>query len=914
LAEVRAMQTEEILASTAAASSQDEKAQAAVTPDAGADENGQGVPTEPAVGQSAEIAALLKQQQSPATKATKGKPSDTGAAEGAPGAPAPAAGEKPKKPKKPAAAGEPKGPDAAKAPKTPKAPKPAKGPKDPAAPDAKDAAPAMAATPDAKDAAPATAAASDVKDAAPAPAATPDAKDAAPAPATATDAKAPAAPDASAPAVAPAPSPPAPKGGGVDWDSEVAWHDHFQQFKGAGGGAAAAGGGGAAPAAASPDRGQMVLDALKGGAGEGLKEGATAFLIESAVNAASSKIPMAASILETGRLIKTLSQGGPQAWLEQSITGQNAIVGKWGDAFTKLSKGGIVDKIEGVVNLLEGASSLIGTLNSILWIVAGVGFLASLAFPALLPFVVLASQWAMTLSKVSTIIDVFTTLLRLVVMAGRSLEILYSDASPEELLKKQESLKGQTKDFTKEASSRALSSGRERVQDKVKARRAAAAAPPAPAPAPAAASAAPKPSMSSRILNVLGMAAGDFRGADADGNRGLGRDFAEAKQESGRALDVSRAFGGKTDTATKLDKMEQAGATVFLNEKHEKHVDEGLRASGQKGTVRLEEQRAKARLTAATAEAQRVETAANAERDRLAAAAENRKAAEDRLDEARAAQRPAIAEAEAVANARRGELVTLDAEVRRTQTQLQQEQESPDAGAVLPGARSGRREVRAVRRHRRDLAGQRCRARGPSLRRAAGRRFAAGQRAAGRGAGRRAPGGVAGHRGRRRRRRAGRARGRDEGRCGESGAAGGRRGPGRRAAALRWPGRGPCRRRREEGRGECGGCKRASRLARVRRGRPDAVARPGEQRRPLGHRHPRRDAQARREDGRRRARIPRGGASTQSISPCPGNRARAVRTPRPSPIGSANGSPASPRSCRLRRPRPVPKGSPPRHA
>jgi hypothetical protein len=675
LAEVRAMQTEEILASTAAASSQDEKAQAAVTPDAGADENGQGVPTEPAVGQSAEIAALLKQQQSPATKATKGKPSDTGAAEGAPGAPAPAAGEKPKKPKKPAAAGEPKGPDAAKAPKTPKAPKPAKGPKDPAAPDAKDAAPAMAATPDAKDAAPATAAASDVKDAAPAPAATPDAKDAAPAPATATDAKAPAAPDASAPAVAPAPSPPAPKGGGVDWDSEVAWHDHFQQFKGAGGGAAAAGGGGAAPAAASPDRGQMVLDALKGGAGEGLKEGATAFLIESAVNAASSKIPMAASILETGRLIKTLSQGGPQAWLEQSITGQNAIVGKWGDAFTKLSKGGIVDKIEGVVNLLEGASSLIGTLNSILWIVAGVGFLASLAFPALLPFVVLASQWAMTLSKVSTIIDVFTTLLRLVVMAGRSLEILYSDASPEELLKKQESLKGQTKDFTKEASSRALSSGRERVQDKVKARRAAAAAPPAPAPAPAAASAAPKPSMSSRILNVLGMAAGDFRGADADGNRGLGRDFAEAKQESGRALDVSRAFGGKTDTATKLDKMEQAGATVFLNEKHEKHVDEGLRASGQKGTVRLEEQRAKARLTAATAEAQRVETAANAERDRLAAAAETRKAAEDRLDEARAAQRPAIAEAEAVANARRGELVTLDAEVRRTQAQLQQEQE-----------------------------------------------------------------------------------------------------------------------------------------------------------------------------------------------------------------------------------------------
>jgi hypothetical protein len=89
----------------------------------------------------------------------------------------------------------------------------------------------------------------------------------------------------------------------------------------------------------------------------------------------------------------------------------------------------------------------------------------------------------------------------------------------------------------------------------------------------------------------------------------------------------------------------------------------------------MEEQRARTRLAEVTAEAQRVEAAANAERDRLAAATETRKAAEDRLDEARAAQRPAITEAEAVANARRGELVALDAEVRRTQVQLAQEQE-----------------------------------------------------------------------------------------------------------------------------------------------------------------------------------------------------------------------------------------------
>jgi hypothetical protein len=142
----------------------------------------------------------------------------------------------------------------------------------------------------------------------------------------------------------------------------------------------------------------------------------------------------------------------------------------------------------------------------------------------------------MTLTKIGAVLDVFTTLLRLVVMAGRALEIMYSDASPDELLKKQESLKSQTKDFTKEATARSLGSAREHVQEKVKSRRAAAAAPPAPAPAPApqGGGGAPKPSMSSRVLNVLGMAAGDFRPADDNGNRGFGRDMAEMPSTESR--------------------------------------------------------------------------------------------------------------------------------------------------------------------------------------------------------------------------------------------------------------------------------------------------------------------------------------------------------------------------------------------
>jgi hypothetical protein len=647
------------------------------TPDAAQDSG----PTDAATGQSAEIAKLLKDQQSTATRKAKGTPASTSTADTSGGTPDAAA--KPKKakgaPKSKAPAPDAKVQGDAKTPgadaKTAVDPKSAVDPK---APDGK--------TPDGK--APEDAKAADEGKTPADEGKTPDGQTPAVAPGKGdaktpdgTTSPAPIATDSTASALTPGPAPapaPAPKGGGVDWDSEVAWHDHFQQFKGAA--PAAPGGGGAAPAPApgqTQDRGQMVLDALKAGGKEGLKEGATAFLIETVVNVAASKIPMASSVLETGRMIMTLSQGGPKAWLAQNLTGENAIVGKWGAAFDKFKSGGIVDKIEGVVNLLEGASSFIGTLNSVLWIVAGAGFLISLAFPALLPFVVLASQWAMTLTKIGAVIDVFTTLLRLVVMAGRALEIMYSDASPDELLKKQESLKSQTKDFTKEATARSLGSAREHVQEKVKSRRAAAAAPPAPAPAPApqGGGGAPKPSMSSRVLNVLGMAAGDFRPADDKGNRGFGRDMAEMKAEVGRGGDVTRATFKSGDTASKLHAQEQAGATVFISEGHEKLVDEKLRKQGQKGTVRMEEQRAQQRLAEAAAKAQQAETSANADRDKLAAATDARRDAEQRLDAAREAQRPGIAEAENVANRRRGELVETQAEVRRTQTQLEHERD-----------------------------------------------------------------------------------------------------------------------------------------------------------------------------------------------------------------------------------------------
>ena len=671
---------------------------------------------EPAVGQSAEVTQFLKQRQSGAARAAKGKPSSTSTAEGGTGvasAPATPAKAKPRKAaaKTPAAADaaitpDPQGPatpDAAAADAKKKSGE-GKGGAQPSAigpnaagpnaagPNAAgpNAAGPNAAGPNAKDPADANKkdapAADGAKDAA-APATDAAAAPAGPAangavvatgdsattPGGATTATTPAV-DSAAAAMAPAVAPPASKGGAVDWDSEVAWHDHFQQFKGAApAGPAAA----AAPAPApSQDRGQMVLDALKSGGKEGLKEGATAFLIETVVNVAASKIPMASSVLETGRMLVTLSQGGPKAWLEQSLTGENAIVGKWGAAYEKFKNGGVVDRIEGVVNLLEGASSFLGTLNSVLWIVAGAGFLISLACPALLPFVVLASQWALTLTKIGAVIDVFTTLLRLVVMAGRALEIMYSDASPAELLKKQESLRSQTKDFTKEGTARSLGSGREHVQEKIKAKRAAAAAPPAPAPAPAPqGGAAPKPSMSSRVLNVLGMAAGDFRPADDKGNRGLGRDMAEMKTEVGRGADVTRAAGASGGTAAKLHAMEQAGATVFINKAHEEHVDEGLQKKGKPGTVRMEERRAQERLAAATARAQQAETEANVDRQRLSAATDARRDAEQRLDAARQAQRPGITEAEAVANQRRGELVETQAEVRRTQSQLEHERE-----------------------------------------------------------------------------------------------------------------------------------------------------------------------------------------------------------------------------------------------
>ncbi len=478
---------------------------------------------------------------------------------------------------------------------------------------------------------------------------------------------------------APAPVASAP----IDWDTEVAWHDYFQQFKGGagpGGGpapAAGAGGGGGGAAPAQLDRGQMVKDALLKGGKEGLKEGAAQFLLETVINVATSKIPMGASVLESGRMIATLVQSGPRGWLEANVTGEKAIGGKWSSAYQKFKSGGIVDKIEGVVNLLEGASSFIGTLTSILWIVAGAGFLISLFCPALLPFVVMAAQWATTLTKISTVIDVFTTLLRLVVMAGRSLEILYSDASPDELLAKQKSLESQTKDFTKESSNRALKSGREHLQNKaktVRAERAAAKSGAAPAPTPAAAP-KEKPALSSRILTVLGAAAGDFRPADNKGRSGLGRDVAEGKAEIDRTGKVTSAAFGPGDTAHKINEMEKAEAVVFVSQKHEDVVDEKLRNAGQRGTIRSEEKRANEALKARVDSAREAEEKANGEREKLKTATDQRQAAEEKAAAARAAQKPGITEAEAVANQRKAVLVETESELSRLKNQLNYEHE-----------------------------------------------------------------------------------------------------------------------------------------------------------------------------------------------------------------------------------------------
>ncbi len=217
---------------------------------------------------------------------------------------------------------------------------------------------------------------------------------------------------------------------------EKAWHD---SWKAAGAKTEAVGG---------TENGKLALEALGAGAADGFAQGAQAAIIDVVLNKATSKIPYASGFIAMAQIAYD-----PNKWFQDTIVSGvgGKLVGGWNKAFGEESDG--IDRLEGVLNILEGLNNIIGIASTVCMIVAAAGFILSFICPALIPFVALAAKWGLLLGEINTVVGLALNAIRLVIVIWRAKQVAMEDANPEVQAKRAEKLKGMmtewTADFTK---------------------------------------------------------------------------------------------------------------------------------------------------------------------------------------------------------------------------------------------------------------------------------------------------------------------------------------------------------------------------------------------------------------------------------------------------------------------------------
>lgn len=364
------------------------------------------------------------------------------------------------------------------------------------------------------------------------------------------------------------------KGGRLSrWDDEVAWSDYFQL-------------GDASGKELQVDRGALIGDALKDGAWAGFKSGAQAAIIDTVVNTAFSRVPVVSGFLEMARIAYD-----PEAYLQGILQG---TAGKAVQGIEKIMTGDPITVIEGILDIVQAVSGVVGTLANICWIVASLGFVASFFCPALLPFVALAAQWGTTLGTVGALVGLVATLLQAGVASLRALEIACMDADPAALLERGESLRTQTQGFASGYTARAASSLRNRagaaIQERgQRNRQGANYKPPERKPN------ADPPTRMDRVTRAIGFATGSLGNGGEEwgsGTKGAVSNSVKAVQQAGDVTQAYRGTGryatggarhddGQRTTMQRIADMQGAGANVFNDQVHRDRVAKQLDEDGE---------------------------------------------------------------------------------------------------------------------------------------------------------------------------------------------------------------------------------------------------------------------------------------------------------------------------------------------
>jgi hypothetical protein len=501
--------------------------------------------------------------------------------------------------------------------------------------------------------------------------------------------------------------------GGFPWDQELAMRELFKSQQGQAGA-----GGGAPPAAATAQqpmsRLELVGQALGGGAMAGAKEGAVSVVIDTAINMASSKIPYLSGFVEMGRLIYD-----PKKYGEDTLKGLTGG-GKFGSGFEKVMSGNPIDMIEGVLDWGDAVAGIIATLSNICWIVAGLGFILSWipGMQWLIPFVALTAKWAMLLGTIGTAINLGLSVLRLLVMGLRTLDILYLESDPEAARVKAAGLQEQTTKFTQDFVQRAGDSARQRVSGHLASKgQQGQGNNPAPSPAPAPAS---PPPVWSRALGIMTGSFGTEHGSSMGSgfSQTLGsKHRGEVRQDFDNTVKATKQAGARgQSTGDRIAGLEANGVQVYVGDRHREYTNRRLEKRMEADPT-LELAPARQQLAAAQADYDKAKQERSRTRDELDRAQAELTAAQQRLREAQARGGPTEAELKSELAYRKQLLDSYDQDVRTARAQgdeadarfnaaraLQQQDPSPENLARMQGALADKQ--RALESERRAIAGQ----------------------------------------------------------------------------------------------------------------------------------------------------------------------------------------------------------------
>ncbi|MCB9554246.1 MAG: hypothetical protein H6705_20645 [Myxococcales bacterium] len=421
---------------------------------------------------------------------------------------------------------------------------------------------------------------------------------------------------------------------GFDWDLEIAVRDHFFDPGPTIGPVQTPG----EPAPQPRSRGDMVSQALGGGALTGLVEGGKSIVIDTAINVASSKIPYVAGFVEAGRMFYTIYDKGLGGWAAEVGSGLTGG-GKFGEGWAKLTSGDPIDTIEGVLDMADGVKTILDTLTSICWAVAGIGFLLSFipGMQWLIPFVALAAKWGSILGAVGTVMGTVTSILRAVMIGLRTVDILYLESDPAAAEQKAARLQEDTGKFVQAWTERAGDSVRNNLSGGPHpSQRKGGDGDGAPRTGGDGGGGAPRPTVLQRAGNVLTSFASASIGAGQLSADNRGRLANNIRNTAGATVG---AFKPGQTTGERIHGLESRGVDVYVNDRHRDFVNDRLgpdaadpsTRQGARGQAQAEAAAAQQKYDEASAELDAARRDQSDARQTLAEAQQRLEAAQERL-------------------------------------------------------------------------------------------------------------------------------------------------------------------------------------------------------------------------------------------------------------------------------------------